>query len=155
MKPKVPNELQLDCHPTLALNVYLETNHDLTNVVERLGHFYYHNVVNGECCQPLARSLNTEVAGRRVHPDDDTWLLPFYKGYRVLIIRHWRYVTGPHAARLYYQSYQTNHLYWIATLQIDDVMFFNEDVMMERLRQAIVNHEFYIAPHSRKDIVVK
>lgn len=155
MKPrKLPDEPIIGTTPS-GLSVIAETNHDLTNVVERLGYFYSLHVDRNECDNPLARVLNPEHEGRRVHTDDDVWLLPFRKGYRVLVIKHWRGITGPHAARLYYQSRQTRSLYWLATLQIDDTMFYNEEVIVAKLRAAIVAKEFYIAPHSRKDIVVK
>lgn len=156
MKPrKIPDEPVIGRTPKYNMDVALETNHDLTNVVERLGYFYRYHVDGDECCNPLARVLNPEVGGQLIHTDDTVWLFPFYKSYRVLIIKHHRFISGPHAARLYYHSRQTKMLYWIATLQIDDCMFYNEELILDKLKQAIVAKEFYIAPHSYKDIVTK
>jgi len=46
-------------------------------------------------------------------------------------------------------------LYWIATLQIDDVFFYNEELIRAAIKHAIITKQFYIAPNSRKDIVTK
>lgn len=155
MKPRHIPDDPIVGHTPSGFDIIAETNYDLTNVTERLLYFHSLHVADGECDQPLTRVLNPEHAGGRIHPHDDIWLLPFRKGYRVLIIKHYRSSLGPHAARLYYQSRQTRLIYWVATLQIDGIMFYNEEQMVSALRQAIVNREFYIAPHSRKDIVVK
>lgn len=150
-----PDDIIIGYSQGLGLPIFAEQNLELTNVVERLGRFYSVHVADGECSNPIARVLNPEVRGTRVHPYDDVWFLPFTRGYRVLVIKHWRSISGPHPARLYYQSYQTNFLYWLATLQIGDVMFYNEQAMIEELKQCILRREFYIAEQSRKDIVAK
>jgi len=155
MKPrKIPDEPTVGYTP-MGFEIIAESNHDLTNVVERLGYFYSLHVVGDECDPPLARVFNPEVGGRRVHTDDTVWLLPFRKGFRMLVIKHYRYISGPHAVRLYYQSRQNRLLYWIATLQIDDCMFYNEEQVLEKIKQGMIARDFYIAPNSRKDVVVK
>lgn len=104
--------------------------------------------------KPLASVLNPENKGIRYHPFEDVWLFFYRQGFRVHVIKHFRWVSGPHPCRLYYQSWQTRQIFWIATLQIE-AMFYSEDAIQMNLTLAILDHQFYIADKSRKTIVSK
>jgi len=140
--------------PSLGLSIVAEPELRLTNVLERLHRFdSFHNGLDGDVLTPAARILNPEQGGHRIYHMDDVWLLPYYVGFRVLVLKHERSISGPHACRLLYQSNQTDSLYWIATLQIEDVMFYNEPLVVEKLTTAIRHRQFYIAPKSYADPV--
>ncbi len=104
--------------------------------------------------KPLGSTLNPEVGGRRIFPYEDVWIFLYRAGFRVHVIKHHRYVSGPHACRLYYRSWQTKQLFWIATLQIE-AMFYSEDAIGMQLTIAILEKQFYIAPKSEKLLVAK
>ena len=150
--PKLNDERVFDQTPG-GLYIVAETQVDCTNVLERIGAFYNWHLEPPSCLRPIARHLNPIYNGTRIHPNDDVWWILFYKGYRVLIIKHDTLICGPHAVRLYFRSQQTGLLYWLATLQITDVMFYDEESITTALINAIVSKQFYVAPASRKDIV--
>jgi hypothetical protein len=105
--------------------------------------------------KPLGCVLNPEVGNKRIFPYEDVWLFLYRQGFRVHVIKHHRYVSGPHACRLYYRSWQTHQLFWIATLQIDGAMFYSEEAVQMHLTLAILDHQFYIAPKSEKLLIAK
>lgn len=133
---------------------YLDREVRLTNSLERLKRFYgLHLNGSDDLLSPIASILNPERNGVRCHPYDDVWLLPYYGDFRINVIKHHRFITGPHGCRLYYQSQQNRGLYWIATLQIDDAMFYNIETVQQRLNDGIKAYELYIAPASYGDTV--
>lgn len=140
-----------------GLGVYVETKDlELTTAGETLRRF--NEDIDPEepiTAKPLGLTLNPEVAGVRIHPYEDIWIILYRRGYRVHVIKNHRYASGPHACRLYYRSWQTHQLFWIATLQIDGCMFYDEDAVLMRLTLAILEKQFYIAPKSEKLLVAK
>jgi hypothetical protein len=105
--------------------------------------------------KPAGMALNPEVRGGRVFMFDDVWLVVYRRNFRVLVIKHSRYASGPHAARLQYVSYQTGDIYWIATLQISGVMFYSMEGIQGALIQGCLTRDFFIADKSLKDLVPK
>lgn len=137
-----------------GLTITLEREVTYSNTLQRLERFY--SIVfddAGELCKPNACVLNPEKDGQRFFPYDDVWLLLYPQRFRLHVIRHWRYLSGPHAVRLYYQSAQTRQFFWIATLQIGEAMFYNEQTIRQELSDALAKREFYISPLSRNDQV--
>lgn len=148
--------LHIDQSRSHALNVYLEPKDlEFTNILERLGRFYHFHYSRNDIVHDLLHILNPEKGGVRFHPYDDVWHVQYHVGFHVLVIKHDRFISGPHAARLYYRSMQTQQLYWIATTQLVDVMFYNEPHILSLLQASIQDQLFYIAPHSQKDIIPK
>lgn len=104
--------------------------------------------------KPLGKKLNPDVGGVPVH-DSDVWMYLYRGNFYVNLIRGVRGVSGPHAARLIYKSYQTGQLFWIATVQIDGCMFFSEDQVDRHIFDAVLNKRWFISDKSRKDKAVK
>lgn len=105
--------------------------------------------------KPLGMGLNPEVRGCRVYRYHDVWVIAYRRNFRVIIFKHSRMATGPHAAKLYYQSEQTKLLYWIATLQICNCMFYSEDQIQINIFTHIMNRDFYMSEKSMKDKIPK
>ena len=106
--------------------------------------------------KPLAMVLNPEKDGRRYlfsSVVSDVWLVVFRGNFCVVVEKNIRTMTGPHVAKLKYKSYQTGQIFWIATMQIENCMFFSEDQIQMYLHTQIMRREWYISPKSRKDII--
>ena len=138
-----------------GLSVFIEpTDLSLSSAGALLDRFNYDvDLDDPLTAKPLGMVLNPEVRGVRVYVYDDVWLIPYRRSFRAVVIKHSRYASGPHACRLYYRSEQTQRLYWIATLQICDVMFYSEEKMLATLIECRLSRAWYISPKSRKDII--
>lgn len=104
--------------------------------------------------KPLAMVLNPTGKDGRWFPWFDAWVIVFRGNYYVVIEKHPRYVSGPHKAKLKYKSYQTGQVFWIATFQMCDCMFYNEELISIRVFNAVIEKLWYISDRSRKDAVV-
>lgn len=146
---------RIDNLPT-GLGLYAETKDiEYTSAGDLLGRF--EEDINSDdpiTAKPLGSVLNPERSGIRYHPFEDLWVFFYRRGFRIHIIKHTRWATGPHACRLHYKSWQTNKIYWIATLQIE-AMFYSEDAIQMNLTLALLDHQLYISDRSRKDIIPK
>lgn len=61
---------------------------------------------------------------------------------------------GPHRAELWFKSFTTKKAYWIATLQIGEVFFYNEDKMKSELMHCIEEREwFYTSGEANQSIL--
>lgn len=104
--------------------------------------------------KPLGVALNPTGTDGRWYPYNDAWVFVFRGNFFAVILKHARYVSGPHRVLLKYKSYQTNQVFWIATFQLGDCMFYNESLVALRMFHAVTNRLWFIAERSRKDVVV-
>ncbi len=133
-------------------DMLLETkNHNLTCVGEVLKGFYKEMEWDSK---PLAISLNPEVRGTPVYKEHTYYILYRSRNrYHVTVTTNYSQVSGPHIAKLFYRSQQTMQMFWIATLQITDTMFFNQDKIIDALAYAIATEAFYASDKSKKDLI--
>lgn len=105
--------------------------------------------------KPIAFVYNPEIDGVRVGSfnGDQIVVVAYRKNYRVFIEKNWRYISGPHAALLYYQPWQVEGIVWVATCQVEG-MFYNEETIREALTTCILQHEFYHSPKSSAEIII-
>lgn len=108
-------------------------------------------------CLPISRVYNPEdkITGKRYFgfSNEQVVLFIYRRGFYVVIEKHWRLMEGPHATKLFYKSEQTKETLWVATLQLDECMFYNEDVVTNKLTEAILNRDFFQSDRTADEII--
>lgn len=158
MAPKYKHEsYELDDKLVTGLTVFAETRDlDLSSTGAMLEKF--NNDIDPDeplTAKPLGMALNPVADnGVRYWIHSDVWLFAFRRGFFVVLEKHSVLMSGPHRVMLKYKSYQTGQIFWIATLQLDQCMFYSEETVLAKLHEAIINKQWYIADRSKKDLVV-
>lgn len=141
-----------------GLNVYLEPPEpDLVSFDYLLARFYREVVSTVEIQRPLAMVLNPEADGKVLYQHMDVWLLLYRARYRIQVERGPRAsINGPHSVRLYYQSWQIpTEIYWLASAQIVDTMFYNQEGIIGNLNLIIAERGFYHSERTGKQSATK
>lgn len=140
-----------------GLHLFLEPpDLEIVSVEYLLGRFYDDlDPDDPLTCKPLVMVLNPEVRGTRYYLYDDVWAIQYRRNFRVIVFKNNQYVTGPHATKLYYRSYQTQKLYWLASMQISGCMFYNEDSIAMHMLTHLSNRDFYASEKGLKDKIPK
>jgi len=135
----------------------LEIEHRVMSLAQVLQRFYDEfDPEEPLSFNPLSLIYNPEKEGKRIFSFDNEQVLAaiYRKGFYVIIEKHFRLIEGPHAAFLYYRTFQVEGVVWVATLQISDAMFYNDAAMLSALTLAIFNRDFYQSPKSAEQIVI-
>lgn len=136
-----------------GLHVFVETRElEFTSAGALLDKF--HNECEPDeplTAKPLAMVLNPRTNGMPVFSESNVWLVLYRCDFWVTVYKNYRQTSGPHQVKLKYKSYQTGNRYWIASLQITDVMFFDEARMKEELLKCALAHDYFCSDKSRKD----
>lgn len=140
-----------------GLHVFAETRDlDLSSCGAMLDRFN-NDIDSDDPCtaKPLGMVLNpTGRNDQRFWQYNDVWVLVYRNNFFVVIEKHNRYVSGPHRAMLKYKSEQTGKVFWIATLQITECMFYSQEKVSALILDAVVNKLWYLSDRSKKDLVV-
>lgn len=107
--------------------------------------------------KPLSMVYNPETAdGKRIFSFDHDQVAVFVyrRGFYCVLEKHYHSIEGPHTVMLYYRSYQVHDVVWVATLQMDEAMFYDEDKLKSRLTEYIKQHEFYQSDKSGEIIII-
>ena len=118
-----------------------------TNYADALARFYR------DPDPPLVKLLNPEKDGVPYFPFCMTRLFFYRRNYRILLIKHHTYMSGPHAARLQLSSSADHSLHWLASCQIVG-NFFQEETMLNAVNQAIEEQKFFVSPKSATDKLI-
>ena len=116
----------------------LERVYVTTTFPKLLERFYSHSWLIGW-------AVNPEKDGIKLY-DNHTIAIPCAKSFRIVISKDYHSSTGPHVAKLYYQCHQVKDLLHIATLQINNIPFYSDE-LRDYLATAIEDKQFYQSPH--------
>lgn len=131
----------------------LEREPDVTTLGKLLTKFYDFNE-NDESCpfKPLGWARDPEHEGKPVYGHNvHVILAPYRKNFRIVIEKHFQSVTGPHFAKLLFQT-EFQELLWVAGVQLDG-LFWSDDTMRTVLVAALQNKELYQSEKTANTIV--
>ena len=106
---------------------------------------------------PISFLYNPEKEGKRIFnfEFDQAAVALYRKGFYAVIEKDMGSMMGPHATYLYYKSFQIeNSAIWVATLQLDNTMFYDEVALQEALTIAIKLQQFFHSERSAREIII-
>lgn len=124
----------------------------LQQILERFyGQFDFSDL---ESFNPLGWARNPENKdGTLFYGLSDVIVVPFRRGFYIVIEKQYRELYGPHSARLLYKGHQCEETIWVAIMQVE-CYFYSDDKLRELLLAAIHEKAFYQSEHTQQQIVI-
>lgn len=104
---------------------------------------------------PIMFVRNPEKEGKLIFGIHDVIVALYPKGFYIIIERYHREIYGPHAARLFYRSYQVStEVAWVAIHQLE-AYWYSDERMLKVLNHAAKNRKFWHSPATASTIVLQ
>lgn len=104
---------------------------------------------------PLVWARNPEKEGSPIYGQFDVIFCGYPKGFYITIERYPGESFGPHAARLYYRSWQvTTEIAWIGICQLS-AFWHSDERLLKELNHTIRNRQMYQSKETERTIVLK
>jgi hypothetical protein len=131
-------EYHLDTDSGVAFRTEDESYNRMITMGELIAKFYRLNRQQ----KPLVAIIIDEPS-KLIH-GEKIWQV-IMRGNFYIVIEQNQSISGPHPARLWFQTFVTKKNIWLASMQIM-AFFFNEEQMVAAIRQAVDGREFFMLP---------
>jgi len=128
----------LDTDSGIAFRTEDESYDRMITMGELLAKFYRLNRQQ----KPLVAILVDEPS-KLIH-GEKIWQMVM-RGNFYIVIEQNQSISGPHPAKLWFQTFVTKKNIWLASMQVM-AFYFNQDQMVAAIRQATDSREFYMLP---------
>lgn len=104
---------------------------------------------------PITFARNPEKEGSLIFGLQDIIIAIYPKGFYITVERYHREIYGPHAARLFYRSYQVpEEIAWVAICQINQY-WYSDERMLAALNHEIRNKKLWHSTQTAHTIVLQ
>lgn len=131
-------EYYLDTDSGVAFRTEDESYNRMITMGELLAKFYRINRQQKPLVAVLVDEPSNLIHGEKI------WQMVMRGNFYVVIEQN-QSISGPHPAKLWFQTFVTKKSIWLASMQVM-AFYFNEEQMVAAIRQAVDSREFYMLP---------